>query len=156
MRVGVGHHSHPFDPNRVLVVGGVKITGAWGLRGPGDADVLLRSVADALLGAAALGDLEDHFPPHDEVWRDAPSAALVSECGLKLAARGLRVQHLDAVLHAARPDLRPHRAAMAARIGSLLGLPEGMVNVKVAGALADDAIAAQVIATVAAAPTESA
>ncbi len=152
MRVGIGQQAHGFGPGRVLVVGGVKIPGTWGLRGPGDADVLLRACSDALLGGAGLGDLEDHFPAEDPDWADAPSAVLLAECAVKLAALGLRVVHVDAVLTAVRVDLRPHRRAMRTRLASVLGIEERAVNVKCAphgATLAGEGIAAQVAATLA-------
>lgn len=130
MRVGIGYDIHPFDPGRVLVLGGVKIEGAWGLRGHSDADVLLHAVADALLGAAALGDLGDHFPDTDEAWRDAPSAVLLAEVRTKVRARGWVPSHVDATVVAERPRLAPHRPAMRRRIAELLGLQEDAVSVK--------------------------
>lgn len=130
MRVGIGYDIHPFDPGRVLVLGGVKIEGAWGLRGHSDADVLLHAVADALLGAAALGDLGDHFPDTDERFRDAPSAVLLAEVRTKVRARGWVPAHVDATVIAERPRLAPHRAAMRRRIADLLGLEEDAVSVK--------------------------
>ena len=76
MRVGIGYDIHPFDPNRACVIGGVRIENTWGLRGHSDADVLLHAIGDACLGAAALGDLGEHFPDTDPTWRGAPSAVL--------------------------------------------------------------------------------
>ena len=90
MRVGIGYDIHAFDPARTLVLGGVKIEGVWGLKGHSDADVLLHAVADALLGAAALGDLGDHFPDTEPQWKDAPSAVLLTEVLAKVRARGWR------------------------------------------------------------------
>lgn len=130
MRVGIGYDIHPFDPARVLILGGVKIEGTWGLKGHSDADVLLHAIADALLGAAALGDLGDHFPDTDERWRDAPSAALLAEVRTKVRARGWVPGHVDATVIAERPRIGPHRAAMRRRIAELLGLEEDAVSVK--------------------------
>ena len=130
MRVGIGYDIHAFDPGRVLVLGGVKITGVWGLRGHSDADVLLHAITDAMLGAAALGDLGDHFPDTDEEWKDAPSAVLLAEVRTKVRARGWVPGNVDATVVAERPKLAPHREAMRRRIAELLGLEEGAVSVK--------------------------
>ena len=149
MRAGIGSAAHGFDPGRVLMLGGVKVPGVWGLRGPGDGDVLLRATADALLGAAGLGDLGDHAREDEP---DAPSAALVAECVVKLAARGRRVLHVDALLHTDRAEIRAERRAMAARLATLLGVAEEAVNVKTApaegGALGTDGVGALVVVTV--------
>jgi 2-C-methyl-D-erythritol 2,4-cyclodiphosphate synthase len=130
MRVGVGFDIHPFEPGRVLVLGGVKIEGAWGLRGHSDADVLLHAIADAILGAAALGDLGDHFPDSDPRWKDVPSAVLLVEVAAKVRARGLVPTQVDATVVAERPRLAPHRGAMRERIAALLGLDVSRVSVK--------------------------
>ena len=130
MRVGIGYDIHAFDPGRVLVLGGVKIEGAWGLRGHSDADVLLHAITDALLGAAALGDLGDHFPDTDEEWQDVPSAVLLSEARTKVRARGWVPGNVDTTVVAERPQLAPHREAMCRRIAELLGLEVDAVSVK--------------------------
>ncbi len=130
MRVGIGYDIHAFDPTRVLVLGGVKIEGAWGLKGHSDADVLLHAITDALLGAAALGDLGDHFPDTEEEWKDAPSAVLLAEVRTKIRAQGWVPGNVDATVVAERPRLAPHREAMRRRIAELLGLEEGAVSVK--------------------------
>ena len=139
MRVGIGYEIHPFVPGRVLMLGGVKVDGAWGLRGPGDADVVLRAVVDALLGAAALGDLGDHFPVDDPTWRDEPSARLLAEALARVAAQGLRPSNVDVTIVAERPALGAYRAAMRARLAALLRVDEGCVNVK---AVAHDGLGA--------------
>ena len=144
MQAGIGSAARGFDPARVLMLGGVKVPGVWGLRGPGDGDVLLTAIADAALGAAGLGDVGDHVR-EDEA--DAPSAALVAECVVKLAARGLVVKHVDASLMSDRAEVRAERHGMKARIASLLGVDEGAVNVKTSDA-SEDGITAQAIVTV--------
>jgi 2-C-methyl-D-erythritol 2,4-cyclodiphosphate synthase len=128
--VGIGYDVHPFEPGRTLVLGGVKIEGSWGLKGHSDADVLLHAVADAMLGAAALGDLGDHFPDDDPQWAGAPSAVLVAEVVAKVRVRGLVPRQVDATVVAERPRLSPHRAAMRERLAALLGLDVGQVSVK--------------------------
>ena len=133
MRVGIGHAQHSFDAKRVLMLGGVKVPGAWGLRGRADGDVLLQAIADALLGGAVLGDCNDHFPIEDAAWRDTPSAVLIAEVLARLQAKGLRPAHVDATLVSDRVELDPARGAMRERIASLLGLEDDRVSVKRAG-----------------------
>jgi 2-C-methyl-D-erythritol 2,4-cyclodiphosphate synthase len=130
VRVGIGYDIHAFDPSRTLVLGGVKIEGAWGLRGHSDADVLLHAVGDALLGAAALGDLGEHFPDDDPTWKDAPSAVLLAEILVKVKARGWVPLNVDVNVIAERPRLAPHKAAIRARLAGLLGLAPEAVSVK--------------------------
>lgn len=130
MRVGIGYDIHPFDPTRTLVLGGVKIEGAWGLKGHSDADVLLHAVGDALLGAVALGDLGEHFPDGDPQWKDVPSAVIVSEILLKVKARGFAPANVDVNVIAERPRLAPHREAIRTRLAALLELPLEAVSVK--------------------------
>ena len=130
MRVGIGYDVHPYDPNRPLVLGGVRIDGAWGLRGHSDADALLHAIGDACLGAATLGDLGEHFPDTDATWRGAPSAVLLSRIVELVRAKGLTPENVDATVVAERPRLSPHRLAMRERIAELLGLPLDRVSVK--------------------------
>ena len=130
MRFGIGYDIHPFDPARLLVLGGVKIEGTWGLRGHSDADVVLHAVADALLGAAALGDLGEHFPDRDPAWKDVASAVILAEVVAKVRARGYLPGNVDVTVVAERPRIAPYRAAMRERISDLLGLPPEAVSVK--------------------------
>lgn len=130
MRVGIGYDIHAFDPARTLVLGGIKVPGSWGLRGHSDADVLLHAIADALLGAAGLGDLGDHFPDTDPEWEDAPSAVLVAEVLAKVRAKGWVPGNVDVTVICERPRLSAYRAAIEERVASLLGLEERDVNVK--------------------------
>ncbi|MDJ0972895.1 MAG: 2-C-methyl-D-erythritol 2,4-cyclodiphosphate synthase [Planctomycetota bacterium] len=130
MRVGIGYDIHEFDSGGVLVLGGVKIPGAWGLRGHSDADVLLHAVADAMLGAAGLGDLGDHFPDTDPQWKDVPSAAIVAEVRTKVEAKGLVPGNVDVTVVAERPKLGPHRLTIRDRVAALLGIEAACVNVK--------------------------
>lgn len=116
MRVGIGYDIHPFDPNRPLVLGGVRLDGAWGLRGHSDADVLLHAIGDACLGAAALGDLGDHFPDTDPAWRGAPSAVLLARILEFVRAQGLAPHNVDATIVAERPKIAPHRASIRERV----------------------------------------
>ena len=130
MRVGIGYDIHAFDPGRTLALGGMKVPGAWGLRGHSDADVLLHAVADALLGAAALGDLGDHFPDTDPQWKDVPSAVILTEVLTKVRARGFTLVNVDATVVAERPRLTPHKAQIRERMAFLLGLGVDHVSLK--------------------------
>lgn len=149
MRVGIGYDARVFDPGHALVLGGVRIDGAWGLKGRGDGDVLLRALADALLGAAGLGDMGDHFPSDEEAWQDLPSAVLIQQVRTKVFALGFEPGNVDVTLVAGRPDLAPHRAAMRQRVAELLDVDLDVVNVKaVRGAERPGAgVAAHVVAT---------
>jgi 2-C-methyl-D-erythritol 2,4-cyclodiphosphate synthase len=130
VRVGIGYDIHPFDPARTLVIGGVRIDGAWGLRGHSDADVLLHAIGDACLGAAALGDLGEHFPDSDPTWRGAPSAVLLTRILELVRGKGLSPSSVDATVVAERPRLAPHRTAIRERLAELMSLPLERVSVK--------------------------
>jgi 2-C-methyl-D-erythritol 2,4-cyclodiphosphate synthase len=133
MRVGIGYDVHAFAPPeaaRPLVIGGVPIAHERGLTGHSDADVLLHALVDALLGAAALGDIGAHFPSSDARWRDAPSTAFLTATRDLLAERGWAVANVDATIVAERPRLAPHVAAMRANIAQALGVAEACVSVK--------------------------
>ena len=132
-RIGTGYDVHAFAPPvaaRPLVLGGVAIPHDRGLAGHSDADVLIHALVDALLGAAALGDIGSHFPSSDDRWRDAPSAAFLTYTADLLRVRGWRIENVDATLIAERPRLSPHVPAMRARLADLLGLPIEQVSVK--------------------------
>jgi len=130
MRVGIGQASYPFEPGSVLVLGGFKVMGAWGLRGPGDADALLHAVLDALLGAAALGDRGDLLAEDG----DAPSAVHLATVLSRLGAAGLEPAHLDVTVVIERLDLRAQRSELRERLASLLHMAPGQVSVKSASA----------------------
>lgn len=144
MQTGIGTAARAFDPGRILMLGGVKVPGVWGLRGPGDGDVLLVAIADAALGAAGLGDVRDHIR-EDEA--DAPSAALLADCVVKLAARGLTIRHVDASMGTDRAEVRAERLSMKTRIASLLGIDAAAVNVKTSDA-SEKGVAALAVVTV--------
>ncbi|HYI46644.1 MAG TPA: 2-C-methyl-D-erythritol 2,4-cyclodiphosphate synthase [Actinomycetota bacterium] len=129
MRVGFGFDAHGFDDSRDLVLGGVRFEGVPGLAGHSDADVLSHAIADALLGAARLGDLGDLFPNSDE-WRDASSIGLLEHTGGALRRAGWRVVNIDATVIAERPKIGPHKARMASNIATALDLAVGDVSVK--------------------------
>ena len=129
-RVGLGYDIPPVVPGRPLVLGGVRFDTDWGLQGHSDADVLLHAVGDALLGAAALGDLGTHFPPSDEQWRNASSLDLLRRIRALLDAKGARVINVDATLIAEGPRLAPARERMCANVAEALGIDPGRVSMK--------------------------
>lgn len=130
MRVGNGYDVHRLVDGRKLMMGGVEIPHGQGLLGHSDADVLLHAVCDALLGAAALGDIGRHFPDTDPRYRGISSLALLAEVRDKIAARGYRVHNIDATIVAERPKMSPYIAAMTANIAKGAGVREQDVNVK--------------------------
>ena len=129
-RIGFGYDVHRVAAGRPLVLGGVRLESEWGLDGHSDADVLAHAIGDALLGAAALGDLGVHFPPGDPKWKDASSLTLLEHIARLLAERGFRIGNVDATLLAERPRLGPHREAMRGRLAAAVGLPVESVSVK--------------------------
>ena len=128
--VGIGYDSHRLVPGRPLVLGGVHVPGELGLAGHSDADVLAHAVTDALLGAAALGDIGAHFPDTDERWRDADSMALLAAVVEMLHDRGLAPGNVDCTVVLERPRLAAHRDEIRRRLAEVLGLPEARVSVK--------------------------
>ncbi|MEW6689017.1 MAG: 2-C-methyl-D-erythritol 2,4-cyclodiphosphate synthase [Pseudomonadota bacterium] len=130
MRIGQGFDVHAFAPGRRLVVGGVEIPHGKGLAGHSDADVLLHAVCDALLGAAALGDVGMHFPDDDPKYHDADSRTLLREVGKKVGAQGFRVVNIDATIIAEAPRMAPHIARMIGNIAADLGVKPAQVSVK--------------------------
>jgi 2-C-methyl-D-erythritol 2,4-cyclodiphosphate synthase len=130
-RSGIGYDSHRFADGRRLVLGGVEVPGAArGLAGHSDADALTHAVIDALLGAAGLGDIGQHYPDSDERWRDADSVALLEEVSGFLEQHGWSVRHVDATVVCQAPKLGEHRDAMRGRLAEAVGLPPLEVNVK--------------------------
>jgi 2-C-methyl-D-erythritol 2,4-cyclodiphosphate synthase len=125
VRIGQGYDVHPFsdDPARPLVLGGVTVDGSPGLAGHSDADALAHACADAVLGAAGLGDLGDHFPDTDPQWSGADSLTLLAEVVRLAAEAGWRVVNLDATIIAERPKLGPRRPQMADRLTVVVGAP---------------------------------
>ena len=125
-RTGIGIDSHRFAPGRRLVLGGVEIPYELGLAGHSDADVLAHAIADALLGAAGLGDIGQHFPDTDDAWRDADSMELLRDVVARVREAGFAVEHVDATVMLERPKLAPHREEIHASLAAVLG----SVNVK--------------------------
>jgi len=130
-RAGIGFDSHRLEAGRRLVLGGVEIEGApAGLAGHSDADVLTHSVIDALLGAAGLGDIGEHFPDTDERWRDANSLDLLRAVVEQLGEAGYEPANIDATLACEQPKLAPFREDMRTRLAEAAGLDPTAVNVK--------------------------
>lgn len=126
----MGYDSHRFAAGRPLVLGGVRIDHEFGLAGHSDADAVLHAVIDALLGAAGLGDIGEHFPDSDERYRGADSACLVEHVVLLVENAAFRVVNCDVTVVTQQPKLGPHRPAMRERIAELLHVPPEAVNVK--------------------------
>ena len=129
-RAGIGYDVHRRVEGRPLMLGGVRFESSWGLAGHSDADVLCHAIGDALLGAAALGDLGEHFPPGDPKWRDASSLDLLTRIAALLRGRGARIVNVDAMVLAEAPQLAPARAAMLANLARALGIDASQVSVK--------------------------
>ena len=130
MRIGQGFDVHQLVAGRKLVMGGVEIAHDKGLLGHSDAGVLLHAICDALLGAAALGDIGRHFPDTDARYRGIDSRELLRHVGKLLIDRGHRVVNIDATIIAQAPRMAPHIPAMVANIAADLGVAAGGVNVK--------------------------
>ena len=127
---GIGYDSHRLAEGRKLILGGIEIPGEIGLAGHSDADVLTHAVIDALLGAAGLGDIGEHFPDSDERYRDADSLELLASVLPLVFAQGLELVNVDATVVMERPKLSPHREAIRESLASALGLAIQRVNVK--------------------------
>lgn len=157
MRVGLGVDVHPFAGGRPLVVGGIVVPCELGLQGHSDADVLSHAIADALLGAAGLGDLGRHFPSSDERWRNCSSLEFLEQIRGMLQAAGWQVVNVDAVVMAEAPKLSPHVSDMSLALSRALGVDSGAVSVKATtcdglGAIGRrEGIAAQAVALIEAA-----
>ncbi|RYF21085.1 MAG: 2-C-methyl-D-erythritol 2,4-cyclodiphosphate synthase, partial [Comamonadaceae bacterium] len=129
-RIGEGWDVHALAAGRKLIIGGVEIPHTVGLLGHSDADVLLHAITDALLGAAALGDIGRHFPDTDPDFKGADSVVLLVEAARRVRAKGYEIGNIDSTVIAQAPRLAPHIPAMRARIAQALGLDEEQVNVK--------------------------
>ncbi|MGN0949683.1 MAG: 2-C-methyl-D-erythritol 2,4-cyclodiphosphate synthase [Mitsuokella sp.] len=129
-RFGMGYDVHRLVTGRRLIIGGVEIPHTLGLLGHSDADVLLHAISDALLGAAALGDIGRHFPDTDPRYEGADSLKLLEEVGRLLQEKGYRVGNVDATIVAQKPKMKDYIPQMNANIARVLGLAEDEVNVK--------------------------
>lgn len=130
IRVGHGYDVHRFKEGRELFLGGVKIEYALGLDGHSDADVLLHAICDALLGAAALGDIGQHFPDSDDRFKGIDSKLLLARCVRLISERGWKVGNIDATVIAQAPKIAPHIAAMRECVARLLNVDIDAVNIK--------------------------
>ena len=130
MRVGFGYDSHVFEEGRPLMLGGVLIPDAPGLKGHSDADALIHSIVDALYGAAAMGDIGSHFPDSDPRYANADSSAFLRAAVDEVRAAGYAIGNVDATVICERPRLRPHVEAIRARLAELMDIPVSSVSVK--------------------------
>lgn len=130
MRIGYGYDSHVFDAARPLVLGGVLIPNAPGLKAHSDGDVLIHAIIDALFGAIAQGDIGSHFPDTDPQWAGADSAALLTAAIREVRTAGYELENLDATVICETPRLRPHIDKIRACLAALLGVEVGCISVK--------------------------
>lgn len=130
MRIGMGYDVHKLTDNRDLIIGGVKIPYEKGLLGHSDADVLLHAIMDALLGAAALGDIGKHFPDTDPQYKGASSIELLKQVGQLLEEHCFLIENIDATIIAQRPKMRPYIDEMRKNIADALDIETNQINVK--------------------------
>ena len=129
-RIGQGYDCHALVPGRALIIGGVTIPHPTGLLGHSDADVLLHAITDALLGAAGLGDIGQHFPDTDPAFKGADSRQLLRAAAQRVSDAGYSIGNIDATIIAQAPKMAPHLPAMVAHIAADLGLQTSQVNLK--------------------------
>ncbi len=130
MRIGHGYDVHRLTLCRKLILGGVEIPYVSGLKGHSDADVLTHAIMDALLGAAALGDIGRHFPDTDDQYKDINSQILLKEVCLLIREKGYEIGNLDATVIAQKPKLSPYLDAMTAILAETMGISQGQINLK--------------------------
>lgn len=130
MRTGIGYDSHRFVEGRPLILGGITIPHEKGLSGHSDADAVCHAITDAMLGAAALGDIGTHFPPSDERWKNADSTELLRLANVLLEERGYQVVNVDVTVICEAPKIGPHVVAMRERIAGVLGIGAKHISVK--------------------------
>jgi 2-C-methyl-D-erythritol 4-phosphate cytidylyltransferase/2-C-methyl-D-erythritol 2,4-cyclodiphosphate synthase len=129
-RTGMGFDVHAFAGEGPVLLGGVEVAHNRGLAGHSDADVVLHAITDALLGAAGLGDLGEHFPPSDPRWKGADSSLFLEQAVALLRSKGALIDHLDCTVIAEEPKVAPYRAAMRRRIAEIAGLALDQVSIK--------------------------
>lgn len=130
MRIGIGFDVHAFEQKGALILGGVRIPHERGLKGHSDADVLTHAVCDALLGAAALGDIGLHFPDNDPTFADMDSLILLRRCADMAKSAGYRVANVDVIVMAQAPKISPYRDKMAQHLAQAMGIDASLVNIK--------------------------
>ena len=130
MRIGFGYDIHPLKEGRKLILGGVQVPFDRGLEGHSDADVLLHSICDALLGAAGLGDIGEHFPDKDERYKDISSLKLLAEIKELLEQKKLVIENIDSTIIIEQPNLSSFKQKMKANIANTLGLSSSQINIK--------------------------
>ncbi len=130
LRIGSGYDVHAFTPGRPLILGGVAIPFDYGLSGHSDADTVIHAIVDALLGAAALGDIGSHFPSSDPRWKDKPGAVFLDYCHKLLCQHSWTISNIDATIVAERPRLAPYIPAMRSHIAEHLQIDVAQVSVK--------------------------
>lgn len=130
MRVGIGYDVHKLTEGRELILGGVTIPHSMGLDGHSDADVVVHAIMDALLGAAALGDIGKHFPDTDQAYKGISSMKLLAHVGELLQQEGYMIENIDATIIAQRPKLRPYIEQMEQNVAQVLNIAKNQVNIK--------------------------
>jgi 2-C-methyl-D-erythritol 2,4-cyclodiphosphate synthase len=130
IRVGIGYDSHRFEDGRPLVLGGIRIPHPRGLAGHSDADAVAHALIDAILGAAAAGDIGQHFPDTDPKWKGADSMELLRRAHELVRQRGYTLAQADLTIIVEEPRMAPHLAPMAAQLAQRLGAPAGAINLK--------------------------
>lgn len=130
IRTGLGWDTHRLTPNRALILGGVTIPSELGLEGHSDADILSHAITDALLGAAALGDIGMHFPDTDPRWKGASSDRFLAHAAALVRERGFTIVNIDSTVVLERPKLKDYRAAIRESLARVLGLDADCVSVK--------------------------
>ena len=130
MRIGFGYDSHRFEESRRLVLGGVEFLGETGLKGHSDADVLVHAVIDALLGAAALGDIGSHFPDTDPRWKDADSTELLAQVVKEIRGAGYTVGNVDVTVICERPKIGPYVELIRDRLSAVTNVSKGRFSIK--------------------------
>ncbi|MDZ7830533.1 MAG: 2-C-methyl-D-erythritol 2,4-cyclodiphosphate synthase [Desulfobacterales bacterium] len=130
MKIGLGYDVHAFAVGRPLILGGIKIPYDKGLAGHSDADVLVHAVCDALLGAAGMGDIGEHFPDSDSRYKDADSLNLLKETWRRIHPHHQTIINMDATIFAQAPKLSPYKTAMREKLAEVLALPADRINIK--------------------------
>jgi len=130
VRIGYGYDSHRFEEGRKLILGGIEFPGETGLKGHSDADVLIHAIIDALLGAAALGDIGSHFPDTDSQWKDADSSVLLESVAKEIRAAGYKIGNIDATVICERPKLRPCVELIRERLAAVMNIGKGRISIK--------------------------